>query len=73
MRKNKPSTFVRRSKYIPGVGKVLIMSDARRVVVNPTPTYKNCSKLIDAIFKIKTGKNHERNFDYTPHRERNAS
>lgn len=34
----------------PGVGRVAIFTD-REVVVKPTQTYKNCSKLINAIFR----------------------
>lgn len=54
MQNRKPSTFIRKDQYITGVGGVYTMGDARQIVHRPTRTFKNCSKLIDAIFKSKT-------------------
>jgi len=53
MENRKPANLIRKNKYVPGVGRVLTMGDARQIVVNPTKRFKNCSKLIDAIFKAK--------------------
>lgn len=52
--RTKPSIFVRKDRYVPGVGRVLTMSDARKIVVAPTKRYENCSRLIDSIFNLKT-------------------
>jgi hypothetical protein len=56
----KPSSYVRKDEYVPGIGRVLTMGNSRQIVIQPSRRFENCSRLIDAIFKTKTGKHEQK-------------